>query len=37
VLVAVAALPERDERLVKLEHWTTAALATRTDRDERGS
>jgi len=35
VLVAVGALPERDERLVKLERWTTAALATRTDRDER--
>ncbi len=35
VLVAIGALPTRDERLVKLERWITAAISTREDADER--
>jgi hypothetical protein len=35
VLVAIGTLPSRDERLVKLERWITAALDTREDPDER--
>ncbi len=35
VLVAIGALPTRDERLVKLEHWITAAISAREDPGER--
>jgi hypothetical protein len=35
VLVAIGTLTSRDERLVKLERWITAALDTRKDPDER--
>jgi hypothetical protein len=35
VLAAASVLPECDERLVKLERWTVAALAARADPDER--
>lgn len=35
VLVSVGVLPARDERLVKLERWITAALTRRQDPDER--
>jgi hypothetical protein len=35
VLAAAGALPSRDERLVKLERWITAAISTRDDADER--
>jgi len=35
VLVATAALPSRDEHLVRLERWITHAVAERTDPDAR--
>jgi hypothetical protein len=35
VLVATGALPPRDERLLGLERWTTAAVQARTDLAER--
>jgi len=35
VLVAVGTLPARDERLVKLERWITAAIQAREDPGER--
>lgn len=35
VLVATAALPERDEHLVRLERWITSVVAERIDADER--
>ncbi len=35
VLTAAGALPARDERLVKLERWITAAISARQDPDER--
>ena len=35
VLAATGALPARDERLVKLERWITAAISAREDPDER--
>lgn len=35
VLVATATLPPRDERMIRLEHFITDALATRTDPDQR--
>jgi hypothetical protein len=35
VLVATGALPARDEQMVRLEAWVTAAIKTRTDPDER--
>jgi hypothetical protein len=35
VLVATAALPARDEHMVRIERWVTATIAARTDPDER--
>lgn len=35
VLVAIGALPARDERLAELERWTTAILHIRQDPDDR--
>jgi len=35
VLVATATLPDRDERLVRLERWTQALLSARQDLDQR--
>jgi hypothetical protein len=35
VLVATAALPPRDEHLVRLEHWITATIAERDDPEQR--
>ena len=35
VLVATGALEARDEHMVRLEAWVTAAIGTRTDPDER--
>ena len=35
VLVAIGALPARDERLLKLERWITAAISAREDPSER--
>ncbi|MFC8453076.1 hypothetical protein [Kitasatospora sp. NPDC057223] len=35
VLVAGGILPDRDERLVKLERWTSRAVASRDDHEER--
>ncbi|MEC4019308.1 hypothetical protein [Streptomyces sp. H27-D2] len=35
VLVAGGILPDRDERLIKLERWTTRTIASRDDHDER--
>jgi hypothetical protein len=34
ILVATGALPERDENLVRLEHWIAATIAGRSDTDE---
>jgi hypothetical protein len=35
VLVAIGALPRRDEHMIKLERWTARAIAQRCDADER--
>lgn len=35
VLVATGALPTRDEHLIRLEQWITAALTARTDSEQR--
>jgi len=35
VLVATAALPPRDEHLIRLERWITTTIAERPDPDER--
>jgi len=35
ILAATGALPARDERMVKLEHWITAAISAREDPGER--
>jgi hypothetical protein len=35
VLVAIAALPARDEHMVRIERWVTATIAARADPDER--
>ena len=35
VLVATGALPPRDEHMIRLQHWTTAAIASRDEPGER--
>jgi aromatic ring-cleaving dioxygenase len=35
VLVAIGSLPRRDEHLARLQHWTSAIIAQRTDVEQR--
>ena len=34
ILVATGALPERDEQMARLQHWTTTIITARSDPDE---